>query len=119
MWRRGDTVLKETGPWASTVHALLRHLEAVGFEGSPRVVGTGFDESGREVVTFLEGESAHPHAWTEEALPLLGRLLRDLHVATASFSIPRNATWRSWHGRRLGSATAIGHCDTGPWNVVA
>ncbi len=118
--RRGDTVLRQTGPWAATVHALLRHLEAVGFEGSPRVIGSGFDESGREVLSFLEGEFVHPHSWTEEALPCLGRLLRELHVATESFAIPTNAIWRSWHGRRLGAAGAgIGHCDTGPWNVVA
>ena len=119
VWRKGGTVLKQTGPWATTVHALLRHLEAVGFEGSPRVVGSGFDEDGREVLSFLEGEFVHPHAWSEEALPRLGRLLRDLHVATESFAIPKNAIWRSWHGRRLGAAGGIGHCDTGPWNVVA
>ncbi len=118
--RRGDSVLRETGPWAAAVHALLRHLEAVGFEGAPRVVDSGFDERGCEVLSFIEGEFVHPHAWSEEALPGLGRLLRALQVATESFLVPADAIWRSWHGRRLGDAgTGIGHCDTGPWNVVA
>lgn len=118
--RRGHVVLRETGPWAATVHALLRHLEAVGFEGSPRVIDSGFDERGREVLSFIEGEFVHPHAWSEDALPGLGRLLHDLHDATGSFSVPANATWRTWHGRRLGTVgTGIGHCDTGPWNIVA
>lgn len=118
--RRGDHVLRQTGPWAPTVHALLRHLEEVGFAGCPRVIGSGFDERGREVVSFLRGDFVHPRAWTEEAFPRLGQLLRDLHAATSSFVVPSNAIWREWHGRRLGTASgAIGHCDTGPWNIVA
>ncbi len=118
--RRGDTVLRQTGPWAETVHALLRHLEAAGFDGSPRVIGSGFDQSGREVLSFLDGEFVHPHQWSEEALPNVGRLLRDLHRATDSFTVPAHAVWREWHGRSLGACEAgIGHCDTGPWNIVA
>ena len=28
--------------------------------------------------------------------------------------------WRQWHGRSLGHpGRAIGHCDTGPWNILA
>ena len=118
--RKGDTVLRETGAWAATVHALLRHLEAVGFTAAPRVIGSGFDEQGREVLSFIEGEFVHPRSWSEEALPYFGRLLRDLHRATESFTIPADAVWRERHGRRLGDPQAgIGHCDTGPWNIVA
>ncbi len=71
-------------------------------------------------MSFVEGEFVHPQQWSEEALPQLGRLLRELHNATGSFSIPGDAAWRDWHGRRLGNPEAgIGHCDTGPWNIVA
>ena len=31
MHRRGHVVVRDTGPWMPAVHALLRHLEAVGF----------------------------------------------------------------------------------------
>ena len=118
--RKGDTVLRQTGPWAATVHALLRHLEAVGFTGAPRVIGSGFDRLGREGLSFIEGDFVHPQHWNEEALPHVGRLLRELHRATGSFTIPADAVWRDWHGRRLGNPGAgIGHCDTGPWNIVA
>jgi len=118
--RVGDTVRRRSGPWTRTVHALLRHLEDVGFSGSPRVVGAGFDEQGREVLSFIEGEFVHPGPWSEDALPHVGRLLRDLHRATASFQVPADAIWREWHGRRLGNSEAgIGHCDAGPWNIVA
>ena len=58
--RRGSVVVRETGPWASTVHSLLRHLEKVGFAASPRVVGSGFDEQGRETLIFIPGEFTQP-----------------------------------------------------------
>jgi len=37
------------------VHAVLRHLERAGFDGAPRVLG--FDDRGREVLTFLDGNT--------------------------------------------------------------
>lgn len=118
--RRGQIVVRETGPWAATVHALLRHLEDMGFAGSPRVVGSGFDESGRETLTYIEGECAHPGPWTLDGAAAVGRLLRDLHNATASYRPPPGAIWRPWFGRTLGAPPrVIGHCDVGPWNIVA
>ncbi|GIH73865.1 hypothetical protein Plo01_02940 [Planobispora longispora] len=33
-------MLRPAGPWTPAAHALLHHLERVGFTGSPRVVGT-------------------------------------------------------------------------------
>ena len=47
-------------------------------------------------------------------------MLRGLHDASASFVIPQHAVWRDWYGRSLGgSRPVIGHCDAGPWNIVA
>lgn len=118
--RRGDVVHRQTGPWAETVHALLRHLEDVGFTKAPRVVGSGFDAEGRETLTFLPGASLHPGPWPEEAMFNLGKLLADLHRATASFRPPPNAIWRDWFGRTLGDGPRIiGHCDLGDWNIMA
>ncbi|WP_435866505.1 hypothetical protein [Streptosporangium sandarakinum] len=37
--RVGDTVRRPVGPNAPLVHALLRHLEEVGFAGAPRFLG--------------------------------------------------------------------------------
>ena len=118
--RRGNVVHRETGPWASTVHKLLNHLEAVGFTGAPRVFGSGFDDQGRETLTYIEGEFVHPGPWSEDAMPKIGNLLGKLHKATKSFSIPDNAIWRQWYGRSLGGPEyVIGHCDMGPWNIVS
>ena len=37
--RIGQTVRRTTGPWSTTVHTLLRHLEKNGFIGAPRFLG--------------------------------------------------------------------------------
>jgi hypothetical protein len=118
--RRGDVVVRETGPWAPAVHALLRHLQRVGFDGAPRVVGTGLDAAGRETLSYIEGEMVNPAPWSDDAMVALGRMIRRLHDATASFRPPANAAWRAWFGRDLGeSDRIIGHCDAAPWNIVA
>lgn len=118
--KRGATVLRASGPWSSTVLCLLRHLESVGFNGAPRVVGTGFDEKGRETLTFIEGNFVHPGPWNDDAVFKIGKMLRDIHDATESFQPPPEAVWRPWFGRGLsGQRQVIGHCDTGPWNIVA
>jgi hypothetical protein len=64
VYRRGDVVIRETGPWAPAVHALLRHLEQAGFTAAPRLVGPGLDSGGREMLTFIEGEFTPPGRWT-------------------------------------------------------
>jgi hypothetical protein len=114
--RSGGTVRRPAGPWTDTVHALLRHLENVGFAGAPRVVDDG---TGAHVVTWIEGDIVHPHAWSDEAVWRVGRLLRDLHAATASFRPPPDAVWQPWWMHHRGSTAVIGHCDAGPWHTVA
>jgi len=118
--RRGDVVLRDTGPWTPAVHALLRHLDKVGFQAAPRLVGSGLDQDGREMLTFIEGVFTQPGPWTLEGAVGLGALLRDLHGATSSFRPDPRAVWFPWHGRELGGPRrVVGHCDVAPWNIVA
>jgi hypothetical protein len=118
--RRGNVVIRDAGPWTPAVHALLRHLEDVGFAAAPRVVGSGLDRDGREVLTFIDGEFTQPGPWSTDGAAGVGRLLRDLHRATRSFRPPPGAVWFPWHGRELGNPVkVIGHCDVAPWNIVA
>ncbi len=99
---------------------LLQHLEACGYDAAPRVVGSGFDDQGRETVSFVEGELVHPGPWPDEALFGISDMLRRLHEATASFQPPADAVWRPWFGCRLEDRNPmLGHCDTGPWNIVS
>lgn len=119
--RRNGTVYRAAGPWSPTVIRLLRHLEEVGFEAAPRVVGPGFDELGRETVSFIEGDFIHPGPWSDDALVSIGSMLRRLHDATSSSSGLAKTVWQPWFGRELkgNSQRVIGHCDTGPWNIVS
>jgi hypothetical protein len=58
--RRGDQLCRPLGPWSASVHEYLRHLESVGFTGSPRVLGV---EPDREILTYLDGDVAVDPQW--------------------------------------------------------
>ncbi|MEV6151879.1 aminoglycoside phosphotransferase family protein [Nonomuraea sp. NPDC052129] len=117
--RHGDVVLRPAGPWTDSVHALLLHLENAGFTGSPRLVGDGYDEEGRDAVTYIDGDFVHPHAWSDEGVWQAGRLLRELHDATAGFRPPPDAVWQRWPFHSSAPDAIISHRDTGPWHTVA
>ena len=118
--RAGDTVRRRTGPWTPAVHALLRHLEAAGFEGAPRALG--FDAKGREVLTYLSGEAGSmmpmpAYMWSDEALVAAARLVRRCHDAVASVAPPAAARWRVQVGAPA-DGEIICHNDLAPWNTV-
>jgi len=92
--RIGDTVRRPQRPTSPATHALLGHLERVGFEGAPRLLGV--DDRSREVRSFVPGEAAiAPYAaWalSDEALVSVAQLLRRYHDAVDSF----DATSHDW-----------------------
>jgi len=115
--RVGDTFRRAAGPWSPAVHALLRHLEAVGFDGAPRFLG--IDKRGREVLSFVQGATLRPDIpdWSEDLLAGIGRLLRRYHDAVAGFTPPPDAAWQFGVGAPT-EGEVVCHNDTGPWNVV-
>ena len=118
--RIGDVVHKQASPWTPTVHALLRHLEAAGFDGAPRALG--FDDQGRETLTFLPGETAAGRfpwpAWTftDGLLTQVGQWLRRLHDVTAGFVPPAGERW--FVGGAMEPGQIIGHQDAAPYNAA-
>lgn len=118
--RIGDAVHRPVRPWTAAVHEVLRHLERAGFSAAPRVVGV--DEQGREVLSYLEGETVGERrpwpAWVHEeaALPQVGAWLRRLHDTTADFVPPAGAVWFAGQTWRPGHV--IGHHDAAPYNAV-
>lgn len=121
--RVGRTVRRPTGPHSPLVHAVLQHLEAVGFAGAPRFLG--IDERGREVLTFVEGEVAGrpwPAWYAEDARAAsVARLLRAYDDAAVSLPL---SDWVSpgdppgMPPRAAGVPTLVGHLDVTPENVV-
>lgn len=85
--RVGDTVRRPQRPTSPATHAILEHLERVGFDGAPRFLGV--DARNREILSYLKGQAVLPPypAWsmTEEALVSVARLMRRYHDAMASF----------------------------------
>ncbi len=116
----GDVVHKPAAPWTSTVHALLRHLEDVGFDDAPRALG--FDDQGREMLTYLPGDTVGDRepwpawVWSDTTLIQVGRWLRRLHDATASFVPPADETW--FIGGTTQPGSIVGHQDAAPYNAV-
>jgi Ser/Thr protein kinase RdoA (MazF antagonist) len=105
--RVGDTVRRHTGHWTPAVHALLAHLESVGFGDAPTVLG--IDERGREVLQHVEGEvglcdPGQPlPLWfrTAQACRALGDWLRRFHDAQRGFTPNPVLPWRRYAGRVL------------------
>jgi Phosphotransferase enzyme family len=118
--RVGDTVRRAAGPWTPAVHALLAHLASQGFAGSPRPLG--LDERGREVLTFLPGETVGSRlpwpGWTHDpgTLVQVARWLRGYHQVVAGFVPPAGARWRMAGDWAPG--LVIGHNDAAPYNAV-
>jgi hypothetical protein len=116
----GDVVHKPASPWTPSVHALLRHLEAAGFDGAPRALG--FDTQGREMLTYLPGETIGGRepwpAWAmaDSMLTQVGRWLRRVHDLTAGFVPPEDEHW--FIGGRMAPGLVVGHQDAAPYNAV-
>ena len=117
--RVGDTVRRPAGPHTPAVHALLAHLCDVGFRGAPQPLG--FDDQGREVLSYLPGEPAHPQRRDlldpDRAMAEIGRLIRDFHDASAGFVPPADARWQVVIPDV--GADLVVHHDLAPWNLVA
>jgi hypothetical protein len=92
--RIGDTVRRPQCPTSAATHAVLDHLERVGFPGAPRFLGV--DDCGREVLSFIVGKAAiAPFAervLNDDALVSVAELLRAYHEAIASFD-PAGHAW--------------------------
>ena len=118
--RIGDTVRRQTGPWTPAVHRLLQHLHDRGFHGAARPLGV--DDRGREVLTFLPGETIGNRrpwpAWvhSDAALVEVAGWLRRYHDAVADFTPTPDAIWRE--GGRWRQGLIIGHNDAAPYNAA-
>jgi hypothetical protein len=103
-------------PYSGALHALLLHLEKVGFTGAPR--SFGWDDKGRHLVEFVPGLRADSPDAPEEVLEphRLGAFLREMHDALDSFVPPDYARW--FEGIPSPGKELIVHQDIAPSNIV-
>ncbi len=114
--RRGDVIHRPAAAHTPTVHRLLSHLRARGFNGAPAPLG--FDAEGRELVTFVAGEvhdALTPALRTPELVASAGRLLRQLHDASADFEHTADDVWML---PAQVPGEVICHGDVAPYNSV-
>jgi hypothetical protein len=114
--RVGTNVHRSAGAWTPTIHRLLRHLIGRGLAWVPRPIG--FNEGGREVLTFMPGTVPHDPmpdwVWSDAVLTDAARHLADLHDATAAYHDP-DARWQlPAHEPQ----DVICHNDFVPYNMV-
>jgi hypothetical protein len=115
--RVGDTVRRGAGYWTPQVHKLLAHLRAKGIQEVPAPLG--FDEQGREILTFLPGRVGHyplpDNLRTDEVVGSAARLLRRMHDATGDVA----QTWQTgWQAPTRHPVEVICHGDFAPYNCV-
>jgi hypothetical protein len=114
--RVGNTVRRSVGPWTQQVHMLLAHLRAKGIQEVPAPLG--FDEQGREILTFVPGVVGHSlraELRGDAVLAAAARLLRRLHDATENVA----QAWLSgWQAPTREPVEVICHGDFAPYNLV-
>lgn len=124
--RVGQTVRRTSYVWSPAVLDLLRHVESEGFAGAPRALG--FDDQGREVLTYIEGEVGlgdpsqddrfdnrlPDFVWDDDVLVRLGALIRAYHDAAATFP------WagRDWCYETRQPVETICHNELFPQNTI-
>ena len=117
--RVGRIVRRRPGPAAAAVHALLCHLRDAGFDGAP--LPLGFDDQGREVLTFIEGEvfdgPVPDLMWGDPVLENAGSFLRRFHDATVGFEPPADTPWVVEQPGDL-PVEVMCHNDVALYNVV-
>jgi hypothetical protein len=109
--RVGNTVRRPVHENAEFVHALLEHLEKVGFDGAPRFLG--IDDWGRETLSYIDGQvfagpedDGDPVVILSDAqLSSAARLIRRFHDATAGTPL-------------TGDEEVVCHPDLGQHNIV-
>jgi Ser/Thr protein kinase RdoA (MazF antagonist) len=113
--RVGDTVRRPAGAWTPTVHRLLRHARERGVTWAP--VPRGYDDAGREVLSFISGCVPHEMpewVWSLVVLADAARALRQWHDATSQFDVI-GAVWNSDAHEPV---EVICHNDFAPYNCV-
>ena len=114
-WAAGTSPRTSSASATPSVEALLAHLQRRGFTGAPRSLGR--DGQGRHVLEYVPGPMAIDQPPLDATgLHRVGRLIRELHDASAGFEPAPGSRWNVVipPDRR----DLICHHDLAPWNLV-
>ncbi len=119
--RIGDTVHRARRAWSVEVQRLLAHVRDRGFLLAPEPLG--FDDHGREVVRYIEGDTSATVSpwpgplWSDELLVDVGRSMATYRQAVSDFVPSASANWQ-YRPRPLEPGEIICHHDFAPYNAV-
>lgn len=112
--RHGSTVRK---PWTATTASTHDYLSFLANHGLDVPASYGQDSQGRQILEFIPGDLAMEAPPLSPAeLQKVGRLVRSIHDASASYQAAPNALWPSLIPAP--GAELICHNDLAPWNLV-
>jgi Phosphotransferase enzyme family len=102
--RVGETVRRSRSAGSQFAARVLVYLSSIGYPCAPRYLGT--DADGRDVLAYVPGATTdHPGQRAAGAYAAGGRMLRNLHDATAGHPL-------------AGSGECVVHGDPGPFNTI-
>jgi hypothetical protein len=119
--RSGDTVRRPGRPWSENVQRLLHHVRERGFLLAPEP--HGFDEQGREILSYIDGDTSGSitpwpgSLWSDGLLVNVGRAVADYHRAVSDFAPDAPPSWQ-YRPRGVGPGEIICHHDFAPYNAV-
>lgn len=116
--RIGDVVRHPPRPWSASVHALLSHLQEVGFTEAPAPGPLGADYDDVNFIPGISGDEACHLVSSDESVAAVAQLLRRYHDAVADW---RPEVPPDWFDGQVGTGEGdqlVCHGDVGPWNLV-
>lgn len=104
-------------PWTDATASVAGYVGALRDRGVDAPEPRGRDERGRQIIEFVPGTLAIAGArLTAQDLRRVGRMIRGIHDASASYVAPPDARWST--AIPAPGTELVCHNDLAPWNLV-
>lgn len=121
VFRKVDIIYRSQGPWSSTIHRFLLHLENEGFMECPKFIG--IDKNGYEMLSYVVGECKEIYPGNIgrklhlKGVVKLATIMRRFHQASSTFVSLEEDKWMLSYDGPLESEV-ICHNDIAPYNMT-